>query len=164
MTSSLSSIAAQPLLMGFVVLCVATLILLGLVVWMHLKLRRFLVHIDAHHIGDSLTHISRGLADLQSFRGELESYLSGVEKRLRTGARSIHTVRFNPFKGTGGGGNQSFATAIVNEEGDGVIISSLYARDHVSVFSKPVSNHESSYELSDEEREALEAARKHGRS
>lgn len=146
----------DPLLLGFIILALATLILLGLVISMYLKMRRFLVGIDSKHIGDSLTVVSSGLKDLQEFRSDLEKYLTEVETRLRRSVQSVHTVRFNPFKGTGGGSNQSFATAFVNEEGDGVVISTLYSRDHVSVFAKPVKKHSSEYELSDEEKEALE--------
>lgn len=89
----------------------------------------------------------------------MEKYLETVERRLRKSVQSVHTVRFNPFKGTGAGGNQSFATAFLNEHGDGVVISSLYSRDHVSVFSKPVKKHASEYEFSNEEKEALGGAK-----
>jgi hypothetical protein len=153
-------LSADPLLLGFIILCIATLILLGLVIWMYIKLRRFLVNVDAHNIGESLTHVSTNLKDLQNFRSEMELYLTTVEKRLRKSVQSIHTIRFNPFKGTGGGSNQSFATTLLTEDGDGVVISSLYARDHVSVYGKPISNHQSSYELSDEEKESLDNAKK----
>lgn len=156
----MTSLLENPLLLGFIILSVATLILLGLVIWMYFKMRRFLIVVDAHNISDSLKHVSSNLNELQSFRSEIEKYLTEVERRLRKSVQSVHTVRFNPFKGTGGGGNQSFATTLINEEGDGVIISSLYSRDHVSVFSKPVKNHSSEYELSDEESESLENAKK----
>jgi len=127
---------------------------------MHIKLRRFLVGIDAKHIGDSLVNVSNDVRELQSFREELEKYLTEVERRLKKSVQSVHTVRFNPFKGTGGGSNQSFSTTFINEEGDGVILSSLYSRDHVSVFSKPIKKHSSEFELSDEEKESLESAKK----
>ncbi len=156
----MNSILTNPLLLGFIILSIATLILLGIVIWMYMKLRRFLIVVDAHHIGDSLTHVSNNLKELQSFRTDMQSYLINVEQRLRKSVQSVHTVRFNPFKGTGGGGNQSFATTLINEEGDGVIISSLYSRDHVSVFSKPIKKHSSEYELSEEEHESLENAKK----
>jgi hypothetical protein len=81
-----------------------------------------------------------------------------VEKRLKKSVQAVHTVRFNPFKGTGEGGNQSFATAFLTEDGDGVIISSLYSREHVSVFGKPVKKLVSEHTLSDEEKEALDTA------
>jgi hypothetical protein len=156
----MTSLSSNPLLLGFIILSIATLVLLGLVIWMYLKMRRFLISVDAHNISDSLSHVSKNLSELQSFRGDMETYLADVEKRLKRSVQSIHTVRFNPFKGTGGGGNQSFATTLINEEGDGVVISSLYSRDHVSVFSKPIKGHASDYELSDEEVESLEHAKR----
>ena len=151
----ITNILSNPLLVAVIVLCVVTIILLVLVIILYMKLRRFLVGIDSKHIGDSLTFVSNNLKDLQEFKMELEKYLTTVEKRLKKSVQTVNTVRFNPFKGTGGGGNQSFATSFLNEEGDGVVISSLYSRDHVSVFSKPIKKHASEYELSEEEIEAV---------
>ena len=151
----LTNISSNPLLLGFIVLCVAVLALIGLIIWMYVKLNRFLIGFDSKNIGDSLTYVSGNLKDLQAFRKELEVYLTMVENRLKKSVQSVNTVRFNPFKGQGGGGNQSFSTAFLNEGGDGVVISSLYSRDHVSVFSKPIKNLQSEYELTEEEREAV---------
>lgn len=156
----LNNLSTNPLLLGFIILSVATIILLILVLIMHFRLRRFLIDINAKNISDSLQIVSKDLNELQKFKNELEIYLSDVEKRLRKSVQSVHTVRFNPFKGTGGGGNQSFATAFLNQEGNGVIISSLYSRDYVSVFSKPINKHSSEHELSDEEKDALDKAKK----
>lgn len=153
--SFITSLVADPTLLGFIILALATLILLGLFARMHFKMRRFLIGIDAKNIGDSLTLVSSGLNELQAFRSELEKYLGTVEKRLRRSVQSVHAVRFNPFRGSGEGSNQSFAAAFLNEEGDGLVISSLYSRERVSVFAKPVKKHSSEYELSNEEKEAI---------
>jgi hypothetical protein len=149
---------SDPLSIIVIILIVLVIALIGIVVWMNAKLRRFLIGIDSNHIGESLTHVSRSLEDLEQFRNRIEEYLAHVEKRLKKSVQSVHTVRFNPFKGTGGGGNQSFSTVFLNEEGDGVIISSLYSREHVSIYSKPVKKHDSEFELSEEERESLDSA------
>jgi hypothetical protein len=150
----------DPQLIGLIGLAVLVFILLGIIIRMHFRLKSFLVDVDAKNIADSLEHVSTGLESLERFRTELEIYLAALENRTKTSVRSVHTVRFNPFKGTGAGGNQSFATAFLNEEGNGVVISSLYSRDHVSVFAKPVAGHKSEHELSDEEREAITEAKK----
>ena len=104
--------------------------------------------------------IKKELEKTAKFKEEVGHYLARAEERLKRSVQSVETVRFNPFKGTGDGGNQSFATAFINEEGDGVVISSLYSRDRVSVFSKPLKNHTSEHEMSGEEKEALEEAKK----
>ena len=132
----MSELLSNPLLLGLIALAFVTIILAIIVIRMHSKMQKFLIDVDSHNIADSLSHVSTNLSDLQKFRTEMESYLSTVEKRLKKSVQSVETVRFNPFKGTGGGGNQSFATAFLSEEGDGVVISSLYSREHVSVGSE----------------------------
>jgi hypothetical protein len=149
----------EPLGWVVVALAVISIILLVMVIRMHFRLKKFLIGINSDHIGDSLTNLTGELKELQQFRDELEKYITGLEKRVRKSLQSVHTVRFNPFKGTGYGGNQSFATAFLNEEGDGVLLSSLYSRDHVSIYSKPIKKHVTEHELSEEEREALEQAK-----
>ena len=78
-----------------------------------------------------------------------------MENRLQRSIQAVETIRFNPFKGTGEGGNQSFATSFLSENGDGVVISSMYSRDRVSVFSKPLAKFVSSFELMEEEKEVI---------
>jgi len=157
---SLQSLLADPVMITLAILSVAVIILLILVIVMWTKLRSFLVGTDSKHIGDSLTSVSGDLGELKSFRDELEKYLTTVEKRLRKSVQSVHTVRFNPWQGNGEGGAQSFATAFLDQDGDGVVISSLYARDHVSIFGKPLKKHGSEHELSTEEKKAVEEAKK----
>ena len=134
--------------------------MVGCVIYLYRKLNRFLSGSSPVGLDDSIIDIKSSIDELETSREELEKYLVGVEHRLKRSVQSVHTVRFNPFKGTGSGGNQSFATAFLNEDGDGVVISSLYSRDHVSVFSKPVKAGTSEYELSEEEIAAMKEAEK----
>lgn len=147
------------LLIAIVILAIAVIVLLILVIMMHLKLKKFLINVNAHNIAESLASVSADLKELQKSRNGIETYLSESEKRLRRSVQSVATVRFNPFQGDGSGGNQSFATAFLNEDGDGVVLSSLYSRERFSIFSKPVNNNQSEHEMSDEEKEALEKAK-----
>ncbi|MES3031164.1 MAG: DUF4446 family protein [Patescibacteria group bacterium] len=138
-------------LIALAILVVAVLVLVGIVVHMHIKLKRFM----SMSVPGTL---STSVENLEAFRDELKEYLATVEKRLKKSVQAVHTVRFNPFKGTGSGSNQSFATVFLNEEGHGVVISSLYSREHVSIFSKPIKSAGSEYELSGEEKEAIAVA------
>jgi hypothetical protein len=49
--------------------------------------------------------------------------------------------------------------SFLNDEGDGVIISSLYARDRMSIFAKPIKGGKSEFELSTEEQEVLQKSK-----
>jgi hypothetical protein len=107
----------------------------------------------------SLEHMIRGLADDRAdhtrFQQEMEAYLSNVEKRLRRSMQGSAVTRFNPFKGDGSGGNQSSTTALLSEEGDGLVMTILYARDRVSAYTKPIERFVSPIELTEEEQEAI---------
>lgn len=115
---------------------------------------------DAKNLEDTINSLSGNIKELQDFKHDSENYLKGVEHRLSKSIRSAEVVRFNAFKGDGSGGNQSFAAAFLNERGDGAIISSIYSRERVSIFAKPVKKLASEYELSNEERMAIDLSKK----
>ena len=48
--------------------------------------------------------------------------------------------------------------ALMNDESNGVVISSLYARDRMSIFAKPITGGKSEFELSSEEKDVLAKA------
>ena len=73
------------------------------------------------------------------------------------GINRIGLVRFNPFQDTGS--DQSFSAALLNDNGDGIILTSLWGRDEVRLYAKPVDRHESRYILSQEEKQALDMAK-----
>ncbi len=145
---------------GFIILIIAILVLISIVIHLHLKLKKFLIGSSSKNLDDSISSMNDSIKELETFRIDLEKYLTTVEKRIKKSVQAVSTIRFNPFKGTGSGGNQSFATTFLNEENDGVVISSLYSREHTSIFSKPIKNGVSEYELSDEEKESVVEAKK----
>ncbi|HRH26997.1 MAG TPA: DUF4446 family protein [Parcubacteria group bacterium] len=131
------------------------LILLGYIIKLDRKLKKFLIGKDAKTLEDSILSAKENIEKLNIFQKEVIGHFTNVEKRLNRSVQAIETLRFNPFKGTGDGGNQSFSTALINQNGDGVILSSLYSRDRISVFSKPVVKFQSTFELTPEEVEVL---------
>jgi len=108
---------------------------------------------------ETLTVLSREMREMQEFKDEVERYLKLVEQRLRGSVSGVGLVRFNPFSNDGQGGNQSYAAAFIDEEGSGVVFSTLYARNHVGVYAKPLERGTSTYELSSEEKKAVAEAR-----
>lgn len=107
-----------------------------------------------------LIELKQTVHDLESNEREIVRHISESDKRLRKSIRNIEVLRFNPFHDQGS--NQSFAIALLDDDGDGVVVSSLYSRDHVSVFAKPIQNGTSTYELSNEEKEVVEKAQHYG--
>lgn len=121
------------------------------------RLKRLMRGKQGADLEETITTLINELDNIHKNIDEIEEYLADVERRLRRNIQGVRTIRFNPFPDHGS--NQSFATAFLNEEGDGVVISSLYSRDKVSVYAKPITKHKSEYELSTEEIQAIEEAR-----
>ena len=138
----------------------AVLVLASLVIHLEAKLKRLLGGKDAKTLEEAVVSMKNGLTSLNKFKEESLGYYSEVEERLKRSVQAVETIRFNPFKGTGMGGNQSFSTTFINEEGNGVMISSLYSHERISVFSKPLKNYSSEFEMTGEEKEVLEKAKK----
>ncbi len=141
-------------------------VLLGLIIvlvlWiakLEIRLRKMLRGKDVHSIEDAVVKLHDDIVGLKKFQGESIEYLKNIEARLKRSIQAVETIRFNPFKGSGEGGNQSFATALLSEKGDGVVISSLYSRDRVSVFSKPLKKFTSEFEVTQEEKEVMKTAK-----
>lgn len=87
---------------------------------------------------------------------ELSDRLTGLQEDLQATIQRVGVVRFNPFRDTGG--DQSFAVALLDELGNGVVLSSLHNRNDTRVFAKPVHGGTSPYALSDEEHQAIAKA------
>lgn len=134
-------------------------ILIAWIIRLEIKMRKLLRGKNATSLEDTIAQAHTRLDLLTEFRKDALAYFSDVEQRLLRSIQTVETIRFNPFKGSGEGGNQSFSTAFINEKGEGVVLSSLYSRDRVSIFSKPVLKFESEFGLTDEEKGVIYEAR-----
>lgn len=120
------------------------------------RLKRFFLGKKAKDLEDTIVTLENEMAKLKKAQEISEKEIAVLHTKLKKSIRGLETIRFNPFPDQGS--NQSFAIGMLDEEGDGVVISSLYSRERMSIFAKPVKKHKSTYELTDEEKEALAKA------
>ena len=128
-----------------------------LIARMEVRFRRLLMGTKAKDLEGVINSVGRHMENLEQTQKEINKHLETVDNRLNKSIRSIETTRFNPFPDAGS--NQSFAIALINDEGNGVVLSSLYARDRMSIFAKPIANGASTHELTEEEIEVLKKAK-----
>ena len=107
-------------------------------------------------------HLERVVA-VARHQDELDAHVASLDEEARRAVQGVALVRFNTFEDTGG--NQSFALAMVDPAGDGVILNSLHARNQTRLYGKVVRAGAPEGALSQEEAEALRlaTARAHGR-
>ena len=84
---------------------------------------------------------------------QLDALCQQLEGTLQHAIQRVGIVRFNPFSDTGG--DQSFSIALLDGDGDGLVLSSLFGRSETRVFAKPVQGGRSKHALSDEEQDAI---------
>lgn len=132
-------------------------VLLVWVVMIELRLKKLFRGKKGADVEEIISSINNDLKNSNKSREEIEKYLKNVETRLRKSVSKVSTVRFNPFENSGS--NQSFVLAFLDEEGNGAVISSLYSREGVRVYAKPIKNYESEYALSKEEEQAINDSR-----
>lgn len=87
---------------------------------------------------------------------DLAARTAALEVASRTMFSRVGLVRYNPFEETGG--NQSFALALLDAEGDGWVLSSLHARSGTRVYAKAIAAGRSDTALSEEESAAIRQA------
>jgi hypothetical protein len=75
---------------------------------------------------------------------------------LRTAVQRVGLVRYDAFEDVGG--RLSFSCAMLNDEGDGVVVTSINGRQDTRVYAKPVYHAESMHNLSEEEAAAIREA------
>lgn len=139
------------------ILAFIVVILILWIIFTEYRFKKFFAGTGAKDLEGVMREVSKELSEIEKIQIKTIKHLDTVDKRLDKSIRSIEMIRFNPFEDAGS--NQSFAISLVNDEGDGVILSSLYARDRMSVFAKPVNKWNSSTSLSDEESEVLEKSK-----
>lgn len=120
------------------------------------RLKRFFLGKKAKDLEDTIIYLENEISRLSKAKDIMEKDIALVNKKLKKSIRGLETSRFNPFPDQGS--NQSFAIGMLNEEGDGVVFSSLYSRERMSIFAKPIKGGKSEYELTTEEKEVLEKA------
>ena len=106
----------------------------------------------------NLKEVLAELAMTQKHVEALSQELKHLKEKSRFCFQKMGVVRFNPFNEVGS--NQSFSVAFLDENNDGLVITSLYTREENRVYGKPIKNGLSEYSLSSEEKQAIEKAKK----
>ena len=112
---------------------------------------------DPVRLDDALRGILEGQAQKI---GRLETAvrtLNSTDKRqeglINAAVRHVGLVRYDAFEDVGG--RLSFSCAMLDDTGDGVVITSINGRQDTRVYAKPVQEGRSAYNLSAEEEEAI---------
>ena len=150
----------QTLSLLVVVLIVAVTVLGAWVAWLQRseallrrRLRRVLPEGESGGIDEILDRQLKRVESLSERVDALNKLHHELEHLSQRTIQKVAVIRYNPFADTGG--DQSFAIALLDSLGNGVVVSSLHSRTDTRVFAKPVQSGRSKFQLSDEEQDAI---------
>jgi Protein of unknown function (DUF4446) len=146
-----------------VALVVAVVLLGAWVAWLQRseavlrrRLRRVLPQGESGGIDEILDRQLKSVESLSERVDALNKLHHELEHLSQRTLQKVAVIRYNPFADTGG--DQSFAIALLDSLGNGVVVSSLHSRTDTRVFAKPVTSGRSKFQLSDEEQDAIRKA------
>ena len=99
----------------------------------------------------------RRLAAVSSQLGGIRAELGVLRSDVAQSLRNVAVVRYDAFGDMGG--RLSFSCAVVDDAGDGLVISSIHARGESRTYAKGIVGGTSEITLTPEEQQALTAAR-----
>jgi cell division protein FtsL len=120
---------------------------------LHRRYGELLTSGDGKELGELLSMYVEQMGLAASKAEELAETSDRLERRLANTIGRMGLVRFNAFEGTGG--EQSFALALLDDQGNGVVLSSLQGRGENRLYAKTVRKWASPHNLSVEEKDAI---------
>jgi hypothetical protein len=106
---------------------------------------------------DRLSALERESAGIVAARDAELRRVDALEKTARLELPRVGFIRFNAFSDVGS--DLSYALALLNRDGDGVVLSSIYSREETRTYGKAVTAFKPAQDPSGEELAAIEKAR-----
>lgn len=134
-------------------------ILSGFSLWLYFKFQKLFKGAAGENLKTTLEKNLLESNDLRKRLLRAENKIEILNKEKVSNLKKSAFLRFNPFNDTGG--NQSFVWACLDEENNGIILSSLHNRDSTRMYAKEIKKG-LPYEnrLSEEEQQVLNIAKK----
>ncbi|QEK13520.1 DUF4446 family protein [Crassaminicella thermophila] len=111
--------------------------------------------------GKNIEEIIHGYYDkinnLNERMHEIDILVEKIQEKLLYSIQKVGMVQYNAFDDVGG--SLSFSIAMLDEQNNGFILTSIYGRSNHAVYGKPIKNGKASQTLSVEELQALDRAK-----
>jgi uncharacterized protein YlxW (UPF0749 family) len=148
--------AMMYLIMAFAAMLFLLLILAISVVKLNKKYKKFMRNSSASNIEGLILEYTGKVEAIEEENEKLKGVVERIETELKNCVQKVGIVRYNAFHDTGS--DLSFSLALLDNKGNGVVVSSIYGRSESITYAKPVTKGQSVYALSKEEKEALHKA------
>ncbi|UQZ84502.1 hypothetical protein SK3146_03756 [Paenibacillus konkukensis] len=105
------------------------------------------------NVEEALIRIQEQATVLEAEYEKSQQQIAGIMSRMKKMKSNVGVYRYNAFAQNGS--DLSFSVAVLDDELDGVVLTGIHNREETYVYAKPVSQGQSEYVLSPEEKEAI---------
>lgn len=108
---------------------------------------------------DILGAVGHALKEVESLGGRVDTVVARQEELSAIGRFAVQRfglIRYDAFEDMGG--RLSFSAALLDDHGDGLVVTSINGRTETRTYAKPIKRLDSEHNLSSEERAAIDAA------
>lgn len=142
------------LLILFILLTILNIIL---VISSNIKYLNFMKKLgNGSNLDEMLKKYLNEVSEIKKDNSEIKAYYTKLDHDIDCCIQKVGLVRYNAYKDVGS--DLSFAIALLDKNDNGVIFNGLYGNESSNIFAKPIKGGVSKYQLSDEEKDALEIA------
>jgi hypothetical protein len=123
------------------------------------KYKQFMSGKDGQSLEEEVVSRFNDISDLKEDTKKIFSKIEKLEDNLKVTYQKVGLIKYDAFKEMGG--KLSFVVALLTEENDGFLLNSMHSsREGCYTYIKEIIKGESFVLLSEEEKQALEAAKK----
>lgn len=150
------------------IVCAAVVILLvvfmvfTLVIWRKLNTMRtkydaMIAHTGVANLEEVLTELQNEMSSIEHKNDEHNQDIQRIKSKISEMNGNVSIQRYNAFNDSGS--DLSFSIAILNDQLDGLVFTSIHGREETYSYGKPLVKGESKYPLSPEELNVINLAR-----
>lgn len=111
---------------------------------------------NGSNLDEMLKDYLRDVKEIKQDNSEIKAYYTKLDSDISSCIQKVGLVRYNAFRDVGS--DLSFAMALLDRNDTGVVLNGLYGSESSNIYAKPIKNGVSTYQLSEEEKYALEIA------
>ena len=124
--------------------------------YMKKRYKKMMTGVDGANIERMMIGCIDSIKAINNENEKLWAETKEIKDLLQRAVTRMAIVRFRAFEDMGG--DLSYAVAMLDSNNNGVIMSSIFAREDSRSYAKPIVNGQSTYALTKEEEEALQQA------
>lgn len=113
---------------------------------------------DGKNIKEDLENYIERIVSLEEAISETHSYCNQLDTRIDKCIQKTGIVRYNAYNDAEN--DLSFAVALLDEKNNGIVFNGIYSREMSNIYAKPVIEGECKYNITKEEKEAIDKAMK----